>query len=54
MVHFSGDPEEDDSERYSEMQIFDRPIELGERFYMKDLEDGDVSEFVVREIIDLA
>jgi len=49
-VEFSGDPEDDQNERVSDMQIFGKPFELGKMFYMKDREDGEVYEFVVREI----
>ena len=54
MVDFGGDPEDSEGDRYAEMQIFNRVFELGESFYMKDLGDGEVSQFVVREIIDLS
>lgn len=53
IVDFGGDPEEDYSERYAEMQIYGKPIILGEKYFMKDLEDGEVSEFIVIEAIDL-
>ena len=49
-MEFGGDPEDDQNERVSDIQIFGRPFELGEKFYMKDREDDDVYEFVVREI----
>jgi hypothetical protein len=52
-VDFGGDPEDSHGERYGEMQIFGPRIEVGGRFYMKDLEDGSSSEFVVRELIEL-
>ena len=54
MVDFGGDPEDSNEERYARMSIFDRAFELGARFYLEDFEDGSVSEFVVREIIDLS
>ena len=53
-MDFGGDPEDSTKDRYPKMQIFDRTFEIGERFYMEDFEDGSVSEFVVREIIDLS
>lgn len=54
MVDFGGDPEDSVGDRYAEMQIFDRAFDIGEKFYMKDLGDGDVSQFIVREIINLS
>lgn len=53
-IDFGGDPEDSEDERYGSMQIFDRVLEIGERFYLEDHEDGEVSEFVIREIIELS
>jgi hypothetical protein len=53
-VRFAQDPEDDRDECISEVQIFDRPLDLGASFYLKDLEDGEVSHFVVREKTELA
>lgn len=53
LIDFGGDPEDSHEERYSKMQIFDRVFQIGERFYMEDLEDRGVHEFVVREVIEL-
>lgn len=53
-VRFAQDPEDDRDECISEMQIFGVPIDLGASFYLKDLEDGDVSQFIVREKTELS
>lgn len=52
-VLFGQDPEDDREECVSEMQIFGIALDLGATFYMKDLEDGEVYQFVVREKTEL-
>lgn len=50
---FGQNPEDDREECVSEMQIYGASFVLGASFYMKDLEDGEVYHFVVREKTEL-
>lgn len=53
-VDFGGDAYEERKERFSEMNIFDRPVEKGSKYFMKHFDGSATSEFVVRDIDVLA